>query len=151
MTDDIRTWIETSSSSWSRFLQINFNRPGKRRSLMRRALAGVVPNELLNRKTEGFHCQAATGRHHVPLVCYRELTENSILVALRITDRDRLIAALEQARAGNIIPLPLLAHAVVLEKWLRHIRPYGFVSSLPGAVPSKRPAMSRRQRSFDLS
>jgi len=114
-------------------------RPGKRRSLMRRALANVVPEEVLNRKRKAFIARQPLVDIMSHWSAYRELTENSILVALGITDRGRLIAALEQARAGNIIPLPLLAHAVVLEKWLRHIRPYGFVSSLPGPVPSKLP------------
>jgi len=114
-------------------------RPGKRRSLMRRALANVVPEEVLNRKRKAFIARQplVDVMSHWP--AYRELTENSILVTLGITDRRGLIRALEQARAGNIVPLPLLAHAVVLEKWLRHIRRYGFVSSLPGGVPSKLP------------
>jgi asparagine synthase (glutamine-hydrolysing) len=114
-------------------------RPGKRRSLMRRALANVVPEEVLNRKRKAFIARQPLVDIMSHWSAYRELTENSILVALGVTDRGRLIAALEQARAGNIIPLPLLAHAVVLEKWLRHIRPYAFVSSLPEPVPSKLP------------
>jgi asparagine synthase (glutamine-hydrolysing) len=114
-------------------------RPGQRRSLMRQALVGVVPDELLNRKRKAFIARQPLVDIMSHWSAYCELTENSILVALHVIDRGRLIAALEEARAGNIIPLPLLAHAVVLEKWLRHIRPYGFISSLPGNVPSKRP------------
>ena len=112
-------------------------RPGKRRLLMRRALANVVPEEVLNRKRKAFIARQPLVDVMSHWSAYRELTESSILVTLGIIDRRGLIAALEQARAGNIIPLPLLAHAVVLEKWLRHIRRYAFVSSLPGAVPSK--------------
>jgi asparagine synthase (glutamine-hydrolysing) len=114
-------------------------RPGRRRSLMRRALAGVVPDELLNRKRKAFIARQPLVDIMSHWSAYRELTENSILIQLHIIDRGRLIAALERARAGDMIPLPLLAHAVVLEKWLRHIRPHGFISSLPGYVPSGRP------------
>jgi asparagine synthase (glutamine-hydrolysing) len=104
---------------------------------MRRALANVVPEEVLNRKRKAFIARQPLVDVMSHWSAYRELTENSILVTLGITDRRGLMAALEEARAGKIIPLPLLAHAVVLEKWLRHIRRYAFVSSLPGAVPSK--------------
>jgi asparagine synthase (glutamine-hydrolysing) len=118
--------------------------PGQRRSLMRRALNGIVPDELLNRKRKAFIARQPLVEIMSHWSGYRELTENSILVALHVIDRDRLVDALEHARAGNIIPLPLLAHAVVLEKWLRHIRPYGFVSSLPGGVPYERAACPER-------
>ncbi len=111
-------------------------RPGQRRSLMRRALVGIVPDELLNRKRKAFIARQPLVEIMSHWSAYRELTENSILVALRVIDRARLIASLEDAKAGNMIPLPLLAHAVVLEKWLRHIRPHGFVSSLPGYILS---------------
>ncbi|MBI3476436.1 MAG: hypothetical protein HY010_11945 [Acidobacteria bacterium] len=109
-------------------------RPGKRRSLMRRALVGIVPDELLNRKRKAFLARQPLVDIMSHWSAYRELAENSILVALRFIDRNRLTASLEKARAGDMIPLPLLAHAVVLENWLRHIRPYGFVPSLPGYV-----------------
>jgi asparagine synthase (glutamine-hydrolysing) len=114
-------------------------RPGKRRSLMRRALANIVPEEVLNRKRKAFIARQPLVDVMSHWSAYRELTEHSILVTQGITDRGGLIRALEQARAGTIVSLPLLAHAVVLEKWLRHIRPYAFVSSLPGGSPVQAP------------
>jgi asparagine synthase (glutamine-hydrolysing) len=115
---------------------IQLQKPGRRRSLMRRALTGIVPDELLNRKRKAFMARQALVDIMSHWSAYRELTENSILVDLQVIDRGRLLDSLAQAKAGNIIPLPLLAHAVVLEKWLRHIRPHGFVASLPGYIPS---------------
>jgi asparagine synthase (glutamine-hydrolysing) len=114
-------------------------RPGKRRSLMRRALANIVPEEVLNRKRKAFIARQPLVDVMSHWSAYRELTEHSILVTQGITDRGGLIRALEQARAGTIVSLPLLAHAVVLEKWLRHIRRYAFVSSLPGGSPVQAP------------
>jgi asparagine synthase (glutamine-hydrolysing) len=105
-------------------------RPGERRSLMRRALVGIVPDELLNRRRKAFMARQALVEIMSHWSAYLELTDHSILVGLQVIDREQLIASLEAARSGNMIPLPLLAHAVVLEKWLRHIRPYGFVPSL---------------------
>ena len=104
---------------------------------MRRAMAGIVPDELLNRKRKAFIARRPLLdiMSHWPAYC--ELTERSMLVGLGIIDRGRLFGSLEKAKTGSMIPLPLLAHAVVLEKWLRHIQPHGFVTSL-----SPRPASS---------
>lgn len=111
-------------------------RPGQRRSLMRRALAGIVPDQLLNRKRKAFIARQPLLDIMSHWSAYCEITENSILAALHVIDTGRLLDSLEQAKAGNMIPLPLLAHAVVLEKWLRHIRPLGFVTSLLSCPPS---------------
>jgi asparagine synthase (glutamine-hydrolysing) len=115
---------------------IQLQRPGQRRSLMRRALSGIVPDEVLNRKRKAFVARQALVDIRSHWSAYRELTENSILVDLHVIDGIGLLDSLAQAKAGNIIPLPPLAHALVLEKWLRHIRPFGFVASLPGYIRS---------------
>lgn len=106
-------------------------RPGQRRSLMRRALLGIVPDELLNRKRKAFLARQPLLDIMSHWSAYSALTDNSLLADLNVVDRRRLLDSLEQAKAGNLIPLPLLAHAVVLEKWLRHTEPFGFISSLP--------------------
>ena len=117
---------------------IQLQRPGQRRSLMRRALTDIVPDAVLNRKRKAFIARQALVDIQSHWSAYTKLTENSILVDLEVIDRSRLLGSLAQAKAGNIIPLPPLAHALVLEKWLRHIRPLGFVASQPGYIPSNR-------------
>ncbi len=114
-------------------------RPGQRRSLMRRALAGIVPDEVLNRKRKAFISRQPLLDIMSHWSAYRDLTENSILVNRHVINRCRLLDCLEQANAGDIIPLPLLAHAIVLEKWLKHIQPRGFLAiaaELPTAESS---------------
>ena len=106
-------------------------RPGQRRSLMRRALVGIVPEGLLNRKRKAFLARQPLLDIMSHWSAYSALTDNSLLADLNIVDRRRWLDSLEQAKAGNIIPLPLLAHAVVLEKWLRHIQPFRFISLCP--------------------
>jgi|SRR5208337_3475990 len=113
-------------------------RPGQRRSLMRRALVGIVPEEFLNRKRKAFIARQPLLDIMSHWSAYSALTEDSILADLGFIDRRRLLDSLERAKAGNIIPLPLLARAVVLEKWLCHIRPLGFVSSLLNCHPPNR-------------
>jgi asparagine synthase (glutamine-hydrolysing) len=105
-------------------------RPGRRRSLMRRALVGIVPDEVLNRKRKAFMARQSLVDITSYWPDYCELIERSLLVGLHIIDRDRLFSSLKKAKAGNMIPLPPLAHAVVLEKWLRNLQPHGFISSL---------------------
>ena len=132
---------------------IQLQRPGQRRSLMRRALPGIVPDEVLNRKRKAFVARQALVDIRSHWSAYRELTENSILVDLEVVNSSRLLDSLAQAKAGNIIPLPPLAHALVLEKWLRHIRPFGFVASLPGYIPSNRqgkPAVAEHSISAEV-
>ena len=113
-------------------------RPGQRRSLMRRALAGIVPDQFLKRKRKAFIARQPLLDIMSHWSAYSALTEDSILADLGVIDRRQLLDSLEHAKAGNIIPLPLLARAVVLEKWLCHIRPLGFVSSLPNCSPPNR-------------
>jgi hypothetical protein len=120
---------------------------------MRRALPGIVPDEVLNRKRKAFVARQALVDIRSHWSAYRELTENSILVDLEVVNSSRLLDSLAQAKAGNIIPLPPLAHALVLEKWLRHIRPFGFVASLPGYIPSNRqgkPAVAEHSISAEV-
>jgi asparagine synthase (glutamine-hydrolysing) len=102
-------------------------RPGQRRSLMRRALAGIVPDEVLNRKRKAFLARQPLLDVRAHWSAYRELAENSILVDRRVIDRRRLLGSLEQANAGSMIPVALLAHAIVLEKWLQHVQPHGIL------------------------
>ena len=96
-------------------------RPGQRRSLMRRALAGIVPSDLLNRKRKAFIAREPLLDISSHWPAYREFAEKSILGALGVIDPGRLLESLQQGKAGNMIPLPLLARTIVLEKWLRHI------------------------------
>jgi len=106
---------------------------------MRRALAGIVPDEVLNRKRKAFISRQPLLDIMSHWSAYRDLTENSILVNRHVINRCRLLDCLEQANAGDIIPLPLLAHAIVLEKWLKHIQPRGFLAiaaELPTAESS---------------
>jgi asparagine synthase (glutamine-hydrolysing) len=95
-------------------------RPGQRRSLMRRALGGIVPEELLNRRRKAFMrgpaIEAATD--------WPGLLRNSgtlLVDALGIVHTRDLISCLENARGHSSIPIVPLMRVFALERWLRSL------------------------------
>jgi asparagine synthase (glutamine-hydrolysing) len=102
-------------------------RPTQRRSLMRRALVGIVPNEVLNKKGKAFVARA-------PLVAIANdwanlagTTQNMVSSALGIVDSERLLAALQKGRRGEEIPTTTLVRTLCVESWLKDLRRLGIV------------------------
>lgn len=93
-------------------------RPGQSRSLMRRALAGIVPDEVLNRKRKAFVTRT-------PLlalasdVMSSDFAQGKVLAAMGIIDQERFAEALKEARVGLEVPIVGLLRTFVLESWLR--------------------------------
>ncbi len=103
-------------------------RPGQRRSLMRRALASIVPSEILWRKTKGAVVRSllsSFGNH------WGELEE---LFALPFTARQGyvdptiLLNSLASAKVGNAPQLVALLKTLSLELWLRSLVEHGILS-----------------------
>ena len=72
-------------------------RPGQRRSLMRRALIGIVPDELLNRKRKAF----VTRGPRVGIAAewpHLELGQHMLISSLGIADSTRFVEALQKIR-----------------------------------------------------
>jgi asparagine synthase (glutamine-hydrolysing) len=96
-------------------------RPGQRRSLMRRALAGIVPGEVLNRKRK-----ATVAR--MPFVALSNESENLIQMSrnlasasLGIVDAEGFRKTLEQAYNDQSVSIFALIRTVGVELWLRHL------------------------------
>ncbi len=97
-------------------------RPGQRRSLMRRALVGIVPAELLNRKRKAFVARspmAAISREWVSLV---DASKHLISGSLGIVDPNGFSEVLQDVRHGQEKPIVSLMRTLGLEFWLRGIR-----------------------------
>jgi asparagine synthase (glutamine-hydrolysing) len=107
-------------------------RPGDRRSLMRRALADVLPAEVLARKTK----QSETRCHVVTLVKHWEEIEQYLVAPLsaelnyvKITE---FRAALFAAKNGQLSrQFLLLLRALSLEVWLRQAVAHNVISVRP--------------------
>ena len=96
-------------------------RPGQRRSLMRRALTGIVPSELLNRKRKAFVTRGPrTGmeREWPRLV---QLSQHMLVSSLGIADSTRFLEGLRKLRQGADDPIVPLIRTLGIELWLRNL------------------------------
>jgi len=94
--------------------------PGRRRSLMRRALAGIVPDEILTRKRKAYVSRGprvAIAKRWAELL---PLTVNMTAESLGIVSAERFVSVLEELRLGKEAPLVPVLRTLVLERWLRN-------------------------------
>jgi asparagine synthase (glutamine-hydrolysing) len=125
-------------------------RPGERRSLMRRALAGLLPPELLARRTKstGGRAVAVTLEKHWQAL--ESVLADPVLARLGYIDRSHFHATLSDMKNGNL-PLYFLraTRALSWELWLRDAIHRGVVSNLPRrTVPSSVAQQIERASSF---
>ena len=97
-------------------------RPGQRRSLMRRSLAGIVPAELLNRRRKAFAIRKPTIHvtEQIPEL-FSNPSETLFCAALGAVDAHALLKEPERARRGDEVQVVALLRAMQLEFWLREI------------------------------
>lgn len=130
-------------------------RPGQRRSLMRRSLTGMVPQEILERRTKQFAART-------PVVAIGNLWEeveeifrDSLSSALGYVNGTEFLTAVRSARGGSPIHIVRMIRTISLELWLKDIaarsvimapqltryRSYGVrkgqVSNVNGLCPAK--------------
>ncbi len=97
-------------------------RPGERRFLMRRALAGLLPPEVLQRKTKvsNTRCYPVTLEKHWPTI--EQALVSPLSSQLGHVDRDELRSDLLKLRHGQVPNhLVRLLKALSLELWLRDV------------------------------
>jgi asparagine synthase (glutamine-hydrolysing) len=105
--------------------------PGRRRSLMRRALAGIVPDEILTRKRKAYVSRGPRVAIAKQFTQLRPLTENMIAESLGIVSANRFVAVLEDLRLGKEAPLVPVLRTLVLERWLRNLASQDILNSIP--------------------
>jgi asparagine synthase (glutamine-hydrolysing) len=96
-------------------------RPGQRRSLMRRALVGIVPEEILNRKRKAFVARGprvAISTHWASLV---GMSRDMVTSSLGIVDARTYCDALQQARNGQDVAIIPIMRTIAVELWLRNL------------------------------
>jgi asparagine synthase (glutamine-hydrolysing) len=102
-------------------------RPTQRRSLMRRALVGIVPDEILNRKTKAFVARAPLVKISEDWEHLVDTTQNMVSSSLGIVDPRALLEALQRARHGEDVSTLILARTMCIESWFRDLRVLGYV------------------------
>ena len=103
-------------------------RPGQRRSLMRRAMSGLVPAEILNRRRKAFVVRAyldaiVSQRNRLMSVCDRMVSGS-----FDIVDAQKFRLAIERAPNDPNFPLVALLRTLNIEFWLRSICEAGVLS-----------------------
>lgn len=96
-------------------------RPGQRRSLMRRALVGIVPREVLERRRKAYVARgpalALSAEWPSVVQVIQEMVASSIGIVNARSFRD----SLQKARDGEEIPLLPLMRTLDIEFWLRNL------------------------------
>jgi asparagine synthase (glutamine-hydrolysing) len=112
-------------------------RPAQRRSLMRRALAGMVPDEILNRKSKAFVARAPLVGISQDWARLSAIAQDMIASAIGIVDANRFSEALQKARRGENDELPAIAltTTIFIEGWLRDLRTLGVIDLGASAKP----------------
>ena len=103
-------------------------RPGQRRYLMRRALVGIVPDELLNRKRKAFVARAPLAAIWAEWTRLSELSQHMVSSALSIVEAKAFLEALQTARQGQEVPTVTVMRTLGIERWLRHLKDWNFFS-----------------------
>lgn len=96
-------------------------RPGQRRSLIRRALVGIVPYELLNRKRKAFVARAPMVFIFTEWASLVEMSRNMTSGSLGIVDPKSFSGALQKARQGQAVPIATIMRTLGIEFWLRSL------------------------------
>jgi asparagine synthase (glutamine-hydrolysing) len=106
-------------------------RPGQRRSLMRRSLRGLVPDEILDRKRKGFLARAPVAALQAELG--RLLLETNTMLAgdLHIVEQSRFQRSLRRAAEGQAVPVIPILRTLLVEAWLRHLSEWTECCTLP--------------------
>jgi asparagine synthase (glutamine-hydrolysing) len=118
------------------FLQFLFSvpraqlvQPGRRRALMRRSLAGIVPDEILNRKRKAFVSLAPRTSIAAHWGNIQSMTGNMVLESLGIVSSAAFRQSLDDVRQGKEIPIVPIQRTLALEGWLRNLSHWGVVAS----------------------
>jgi asparagine synthase (glutamine-hydrolysing) len=93
-------------------------RPGQRRSLMRRALVGIVPAELLDRKRKAFVARSPMAAISVDWTNLAEMRRPMSSVSLGLIEPKSFAEALQGPRYGQEVRVVTLMRTIAAELWL---------------------------------
>ena len=103
-------------------------RVGQRRSLMKRALVDIVPDEILSRKKREAVPQESTKGSPKEPSQLPEIGQHIISGAIGIVAPDRFAEALQKARRNEDVCMGSLNRTLTLESWLRHLTLQGVLA-----------------------
>jgi asparagine synthase (glutamine-hydrolysing) len=98
-----------------------FVRPHQRRSLLRRAMAGIVPDEILDRKRKAFVLRRLTTAISAAIQGVAESGGEFLSADLGIIEPALLLDTMHAAARGENVPLVPLARILDFERWLQNL------------------------------
>lgn len=99
---------------------IHLATPGRRRAMMRRALRGIVPEEIIERRRKAFLLQSPLSDVARLASHFEELSEDALLCDLGFINRERFRGAIQAIATGaDVRWWPLILRTVGMEIWLR--------------------------------
>jgi asparagine synthase (glutamine-hydrolysing) len=113
-------------------------RPGERRSLMRRSLTGLVPPEILSRRTKQLGERTPILTLEKSWGELESIYQSPISSRLGYIDEAQLLKTICDARAGKSTPIVRVLWTISLECWLRDLVARGLlVAPTASALPLK--------------
>jgi len=103
-------------------------RPGQRRSLMRRALAGIVPDLILYRKRKAFVARAPIDALNNQWPALLEITKRMLSDDFGFVNSREFLKALVRVREGQEIPIVAVLRTFQIEHWIRNLSVAGLLS-----------------------
>ncbi len=110
-------------------------RPNQRRSLMRRALAGIVPPEILERRRKGFIARAPLASIRTELPQLLENTRWMTSSRLGIVEADAFRECLKKAAETGELPILPVLRTLVVEAWLTNVARWREIEPWKGCQP----------------
>lgn len=102
-------------------------RPGQRRSLMRRALVGIVPQEVLDRRRKAYVARGPALALSVEWSSLVQVIQEMVASSIGIVNAAAFRDSLQKARNGEEIPILPLMRTLEIEFWLRNLRRNGLL------------------------
>ena len=99
--------------------------PGRRRSLMRGSLAGIVPDKILNRKRKAYVTRAPRTAIATHWKDIQSLTHHMVAESLGIVSSAAFRQSLEDLRSGREMAIVPIERMLSLECWLRNLAHWG--------------------------
>src|SRR5579864_2316326 len=114
-------------------------RPGQRRSLMRRAMAGIVPSEVLARRRKAFVARSPLNAIDQHWSALQSAGGEFLVGAWGLVSLNILAETMMQARNGEEVAVAPLLRLLILEHWLKKVCKLGVIS--PDSTLARTPPM----------
>jgi asparagine synthase (glutamine-hydrolysing) len=124
-------------------------RPGQRRSLMRRALSGIVPNEILHRRRKAIVTRSPLVTMAKQYEGLLDVCKNMVSGSLGVIIPEAFLEALEDARRGKEVATIPLNRTLCFEYWLQNLKSKGLLVGSTVLIPSAFLATAKAEMSID--